>query len=63
MTWKLTNTLTGINFKIMPNVRYLIAIRPKYRQNVIVRLWIGLNEKHHKLLHNKGLADNILICL
>jgi len=27
MTAKQTNTLTGINFKIMPNVGYLIAIR------------------------------------
>jgi len=38
MTSKQTNTLTGINFKIMPNVGYLIVIRPKYRLNVIVRL-------------------------
>ena len=38
MTYKLTNTQTSINSKILPNVRYHLAIRPKYRQNVIIML-------------------------
>jgi len=49
MTCKLTNTQASINSKILPNVRCHIAIRPKYRQNVITRLWV--NEKAPKLLH------------
>jgi len=38
MTYKLTNTQTSINSKISLNVRYHIAIRSKYRQNVIIML-------------------------
>ena len=30
-----------MNYKVMPNVSYHIAIQPKYRQNVVVSLRIS----------------------